>query len=159
MRLNVLIMAIVAVSFHNIMTNGQPPKDSIRKSSQSEGFAETVAGLTTKMHGEWRIDSARLHGAELPLQPFESLSVDAKGFTLVLQQREVRFEFKSFNIETRTFIAVGTSADHPKGLIYEVSLDEDKIKIRYRTDDAHQAPASGAHDDQLLVQIWKKKKS
>ncbi len=108
------------------------------------------------MQGDWKIKSARLLGADLPLDQFDSLTVDEQGFTLRLQQRETRFAFAEFELEPKRLLAKSSSPNYPEGLNYEVSLTDEVLKIRYRTDGAHVAPESSDEDHQLLVQTWTK---
>ena len=128
----------------------EPPKS---------GFAKTVSGLLLHMQGEWRIKSASLQGASLPLDPFESLTIDDKGFTLNIQKGEARFVFAEFELESKRFLAKCSSPDYPKGLTYEISMSDELVKIRYRTNGADVAPESSTKDSQLLIQTWTKSRA
>lgn len=150
----VLVLITLIASLSEFKAQSQiAPRD---KELAAAGFARTVSDLLTRMQGEWKIKSAKLMGADLPLDRFESLTVDEQGFTLRVQQREVRFAFAEFELEPKRLLAKSSSADYPEGLTYEVSLSEEVLKIRYRTDGAHVAPESGIEDHQLLVQTWTK---
>jgi hypothetical protein len=120
----------------------------------NQGFAQVVSELIADMKGAWKIKSAYLHGGDLPLDQFDSLTIDDHGFTLGVQDRERRFEFRLFRLDTRKFIAACSDEDYPKGLVYEIGLSDDVVKIRYRTDGAHVAPEQNTADDQLIVQEW-----
>ena len=125
-------------------------------SERQTGFSLAVSSALDHMEGKWTIKSATLLGVNLPLDPFESMTVDHDGFTLDVQKRTTRFEFTEFKRNSVMFVAQSSSPDYPEGLTYEVSVFKDFIKIRYRTDGAHIAPDPSAKDSQLLVQIWKK---
>lgn len=149
---SVLVGALPAV-------HGQLEKDEVARAHETGGFAETVSQVCEKMRGKWIIKSATLNGADLPLDQFELLTVDAKGMTLCVQNRKTRFEFTDFELEAKRLLARSSSLAHPKRLIYEVSISDGLIKIRYRTNGADIAPRPSTDDGQLLVQTWKKPQS
>ena len=135
----------------------QSKEPHAKESRKDEGFAQTVSRLLGAMQGNWEIKSAYLRGAELPLDQFQSLSVDESGFTLGIQKKHRRFNFQEFHLRTRSFLASCQNEDYPDGLVYEISVSDGVIKIRYRTDGAHVPPAQNVEDEQLLVQNWVKR--
>jgi hypothetical protein len=142
---------ILGASDLTAQVNQEPKNDA----PFDRGFAQTVVTAITQMQGPWDIKSATLKGANLPVDQFESLDVNENGMTLRTQGRTLRFEFSEFRLASRSFLMRCTSLDeYPKGLVYDVRMNEGAIKIRYRTDGASVAPEQDAEDDQLLVQTW-----
>ncbi|GAB5402769.1 MAG: hypothetical protein Aurels2KO_10000 [Aureliella sp.] len=120
------------------------------------GFGEAVMRQMQEMDGEWTILDAKLHGAPLPKDRFQSLRIDSSGFDLHLQSRKTRFEFIAYELEPNVFIARSEPADDGRQLFYEIKLIDGIVKIRYRTSGAHIRPEKSLIDDRLLIQRWKK---
>jgi hypothetical protein len=153
-----LLFCLIAVVLSANVPLARAQEDTKATSSRSnQGFAQTVSELIADMKGTWKIKSATLRGGDLPLGQFESLTIDDHGFTLGVQDRERRFEFRQFRLDTRKFLATCSLEDYPKGLVYEIGLSDHIVKIRYRADGAYVAPDRSTADDQLLVQEWVRK--
>lgn len=153
------VLVCIALIAPSSETKAQTTNDSRDKQPSTVGFANTVSDLLANMQGEWTIKSATLMGAELPLDQFDQLTVDDKGFTLNVQKREKRFAFAEFELESKRFLAKCSSSDYPKGLTYEIRLSDRLIQIRYRVNGADVAPDAKAKDHELLVQTWTKSKA
>ena len=152
----VALVATAIVLFTQVSElRAQASSDTIANERQS-GFANAVSSALDRMEGKWKIESAKLTGADLSLDPFESLTVDDDGFTLIVQKRTTRFEFAEFNRKYEVFVAQCSSPDYPKGLAYEIGVAKDVIKIRYRTNGTHIAPDPSTKDNELFVQVWTK---
>ena len=158
MRYIAVAVAAIALSTQVSQLSAQTSNETIASERQA-GFAHVVSAALDQMKGKWTIKSATLKGVDLPLDQFNLLTVDNDGFTLNIQDEERRFELTEFKRKSETFVAKCSAIDYPEGLTYEISVSKDLIKIRYRTDGAHIAPAPSAKDDQLLVQIWNKSKT
>ena len=156
MNRNAFIFALIALTMLLSDVRAQSAIEAPSKDPIAAGFANTVSDLLARMQGEWRIKSATLMGADLPLDQFDLLTVDDKGFTLKIQKTETRFTFAEFELESKRFLAKCASPDYPKGLTYDIRISDDSIQIRYRTNGSDVAPETKSKDNQLLVQTWKK---
>lgn len=156
MNRNAFIFALIALTMLLSDVRAQSAIEAPSKDPIAAGFANTVSDLLARMQGEWRIKSATLMGADLPLDQFDSLTVDDKGFTLKIQQTERRFTFAEFELESKRFLATCASPDYPKGLTYDIRISDDSIQIRYRINGSDFAPEAKSKDNQLFVQTWKK---
>jgi hypothetical protein len=156
MRILLFIVGTTVALAQSSQLNAQVQSRTVAQSQEGAGFAQTVTKILANMQGKWSIKSASLKGADLPLDQFKSLTVDDSGILLNVQRHERRFEFKEFRLDSRTLLARCSSPDYPKGLVYELSVSDGLIKVRYRTDGAHLAPERGIDDKQLLVQTWKR---
>jgi hypothetical protein len=93
---NAFIFALIALTMLLSDVRAQSAIEAPSKDPIAAGFANTVSDLLARMQGEWRIKSATLMGADLPLDQFDLLTVDDKGFTLKIQKTERRFTFAEF---------------------------------------------------------------
>ena len=156
MNRNAFIFALIALTMLLSDVRAQSAIEARSKDPIATGFANTVSDLLARMQGEWRIKSATLMGADLPLDQFDSLTVDDKGFTLKIQKTAARFTFAEFELESKRFLAKCASPDYPKGLTYDIRISDDSIQIRYRINGSEVAPEAKSKDNQLFVQTWKK---
>jgi hypothetical protein len=153
---NAFIFALIALTMLLSDVRAQSAIEAGNKDPIAAGFANTVSDLLARMQGEWRIKSATLMGADLPLDQFDSLTVDDKGFTLKIQKTAARFTFAEFELESKRFLAKCASPDYPKGLTDDIRISDDSIQIRYRINGSEVAPEAKSKDNQLFVQTWKK---
>ena len=128
-------------------------------STEKAGFGSQVASQLQEMAGTWEILEAKMLGALLPKDQFESLKIDSSGFTLHVQKRQTGFEFISYDLDEDVFLARSRKSNFVKTpLFYEVILRDGVVTIRYQVNGATKRPDKDATDSQRLVQKWIKRK-
>lgn len=158
MRRIAILVCVIGLITQLPELKAQSASETVAKEKETS-FADAVSTTLERMKGTWTIKSATLMGADLPLDQFALLTVDDSGIILDVQKRIHRFVFSEFKLDSRTFIAKCMSPDYKDGLAYEVSISDGLVKIRYRTNGAHEAPDPSVDDSQLLVQTWKTSKA